>query len=221
MSNYYSFLGSKAGETYHCGRSADILVRSRFRQAGHCGLWLKYSALREFLRTRMSALRMDGVAGLRAACCTLLTLAASVAFLTSALPGQAADVASENLAVKAHASAFEDYQGMGAALANDGRQETRWSGIPGHNVGGWFELDWQQPVRVGEVVVFQYDRYVKEMDVQIWDSTNNAWVTIEHLGSPDRRLPKVVVFRFAPRVTSRGTPRQYYQRPELQRGADL
>jgi hypothetical protein len=92
---------------------------------------------------------------------------------------------------------------MGAALANDGRMETRWSGIPGHNVGGWFQLDWAQPVRVGEVVVFQHDRYVKEMDLRVWDSTNQVWVTVEHLGRPDRRLPKVVVCRFPSRLTTR------------------
>ena len=134
---------------------------------------------------------------------SLLKLAGVVTSLIGLLPGLAAGAAPENLAVKAHASAFEDYQGMVAALANDGRLETRWSGIPGHNVGGWFQLAWDQPVRVGEVVVFQHDRYVKEMDVQVWDSTNQVWVTIEHLGSADRRLPKVVVCRFASRVTQR------------------
>jgi hypothetical protein len=100
---------------------------------------------------------------------------AGLAFaLLWSFPSQAADTAPRNLALEAQASAFEEYQGMGAALANDGRLETRWSGIPGHNVGGWFQLDWAQPVRVGEVVVFQHDRYVKEMDLQVWDSTNLA-----------------------------------------------
>ena len=131
----------------------------------------------------------------------------SIAGLAFALlwsfPSQAADAAPRNLALEAQASAFEEYQGMGAALANDGGMETRWSGIPGHNFGGWFQLDWAQPVRVGEVVVFQHDRYVKEMDLQVWDSTNQVWVTIEHLGAPDRRLPKVVVCRFPSRLTTR------------------
>ena len=116
---------------------------------------------------------------------------------------QAADTAPRNLALEAQASAFEEYQGMGASLANDGGMETRWSGIPGHNVGGWFQLDWAKPVRVGEVVVFQHDRYVKEMDLQVWDSTKQVWVTLEHLGRPDSRLPKVVVCRFPSRLTTR------------------
>ncbi len=115
----------------------------------------------------------------------------------------AADAGPVNLALQARASAFEEYQGMHAGLANDGRMETRWSGIPGHNTGGWFELDWDQPVTVSELVVFQYDRYVKEMDVQVWDLTSQSWITIQHFGSPDRHLPKVVVCRFPSRRTTR------------------
>ena len=99
-------------------------------------------------------------------------------YLLCSHPGHAAEAAPQNLALQAQASAFEEYQGMRAGLANDGRLESRWSGIPGHNIGGWFELDWAQPVRVGEVIVFQHDRYVKEMDLQVWDSTNQVWVTL-------------------------------------------
>jgi hypothetical protein len=132
----------------------------------------------------------------------LSTVGAAV-YLLCSHPGHAAEAAPQNLALQAQASAFEEYQGMRAGLANDGRMETRWSGIPGHNLGGWFELDWAQPVRVGEVVVFQYDRYVKEMDLQIWDLANQVWVTVEHLGRPDRRLPKIVACRFASRRTTR------------------
>lgn len=116
---------------------------------------------------------------------------------------QAADTSPLNLALRAHASAFETYQGMTANLAIDGNPDTRWSGIPGHNTGGWFELHWDQPVRIGEVVIFQYDRYVKEMDLEVWNQENETWVVLEHLGRPDRRLPRVVVCRFSPRVTTR------------------
>jgi beta-galactosidase len=122
--------------------------------------------------------------------------------LAAVTKGLAADPPS-NLALMARASAFETYQGMSADLANDGRTDTRWSGIPGHNTGGWYELDWDQPVRIGEVVVFQYDRYVKELDVQVWDGSAEAWVTLQHLGRPDERLPKVVACRWAPRSTKR------------------
>src|SRR5579859_6485318 len=108
-----------------------------------------------------------------------------------------------NLALQAHASAFEEYQTMGAGLANDGRMDTRWSGIPGHNTGGWFELDWAQPVRVGEVIVFQYDCYVQEMELQTWDVDKQLWVTIRHSGQAGRRLPRVIVYQFPPRLTTR------------------
>ena len=136
-----------------------------------------------------------------------LRLVLCIAGLSTALLclplARAAEAAPQNLALQAQATAFEEYQGMRAGLATDGNMETRWSGIPGHNLGGWFELDWTHPVRVGEVVVFQYDRYVKEMDVQVWDSTNQVWVTLQHLGNPDRRLPKIVVCRFPSRLTTR------------------
>ena len=115
----------------------------------------------------------------------------------------AAAEAATNLALRARASAFEFQPGLPAALANDGNMDTRWSGIPGHNAGGWYELTWDRPVRVGQVVVFQYDRYVKEMDVQIWDEDAKTWVTLQHFGQPDRRLPKVVVCRFQSRSTTR------------------
>jgi beta-galactosidase len=117
--------------------------------------------------------------------------------------GVAADAAAVNLALGAQATAFESYQGMSAELANDGNFETRWSGVPGHNTGGWYKLEWSEPVRIGEVVVFQHDRYVKEMDVQVWDQDTQGWITIEHFGRPDSRLPKVVVCRLKPRSTTR------------------
>ena len=132
----------------------------------------------------------------------LLVLAASFGILPWAIT-QAGGAAPANLASRARASAFETYQDLAANLAIDGDMNTRWSGIPGHNTGGWFQLDWDQPVRVGEVVIFQHDRYVKEMDLQAWDQENRAWVTLEHLGSPDGRLPRVVVCRFKSRSTSR------------------
>jgi delta 1-pyrroline-5-carboxylate dehydrogenase len=108
-----------------------------------------------------------------------------------------------NLALRARASAFEFQPGLPPELANDGKMETRWSGIPGHNTGAWYELDWDAPVRVGQVVIIQYDRYVKEMDVQLWDDGAKIWVTVQHFGTPDKRLPKVVVCRFPPRSTTR------------------
>jgi hypothetical protein len=131
-----------------------------------------------------------------------LTLVAALLWTLPWTLGRAGEAGPSNLALRARASAFESYQGMSASLAIDGNMGTRWSGIPGHNSAGWFELDWDRPVRVGEVVIFQHDRYVKEMDLQAWDQENRAWVTLEHLGSPDGRLPRVVVCRFKSRSTS-------------------
>lgn len=123
--------------------------------------------------------------------------------VAAAIPDAQAGAAPPNLALRAGASAFEDYQGMVAGLANDGNPDSRWSGIPGHNRGGWYELRWDQPVQVGEVLIFQHDRYVMEMDLQAWDAATQGWITLEHLGHPDRRLPKVVGCRFPQRATTR------------------
>ncbi|HEY5910883.1 MAG TPA: glycoside hydrolase family 2 TIM barrel-domain containing protein [Verrucomicrobiae bacterium] len=125
------------------------------------------------------------------------------ALLLACSLSEAADRPPQNIALTAQASAFESYQGMTPNLANDGSMDTRWSGVPGHNTGGWYELEWDQPVRVGEVIIFQHDRYVKEMDLQVWDQDSQAWVTLEHLGTPDARLPRVVVCRFKSRSTRR------------------
>jgi hypothetical protein len=115
----------------------------------------------------------------------------------------AAEEAPRNLALSARASAFESYQSMTPELAVDGKMETRWSGIPGDETNGWFQLDWDQPVRVSEAVVFQHDRYVREMDLQAWDDAAANWRTIEHLGQANGRLPKVVVSQFGAMSTRR------------------
>lgn len=117
--------------------------------------------------------------------------------------GLAAEGSPVNLARQAHASAFESYGNLMPELAIDGQEQTRWSGIPGHNAGGWYELDWDQPVKIGEVVVIQYDRFVKEFDLQVWDEASAGWLTLQHFGQPDRKLPKVVICRFTPRRTTR------------------
>src|ERR1019366_10485879 len=81
--------------------------------------------------------------------------------------------------------------------------ETRWSGNPGHNSGGWFELDWQTPQTVGEVVVRQYDRFVTQWDFQIWDDGSGEWVTKGHYGNANERLAIVVLIRIAPTQRTR------------------
>jgi beta-galactosidase len=105
-----------------------------------------------------------------------------------------------NLARSAKASAFESYQGMTPDLAVDGVEETRWSGVPGHNEGGWFELAWDRPVRIAEVVVVQHGRYVNEMDLRIWDEGGRDWTTLRHFGKPETKLPRIVTCDFEPRT---------------------
>lgn len=109
-----------------------------------------------------------------------------------------ASAQSENLARTAHASASEYYQDMVADRATDGNGDTRWSGIPGHNSGVWFELDWDSPVEVGEVLVRQYQRYTFEWDLQAWDDVRKEWATVQHFGKPNVRLPGAVMAALNP-----------------------
>ncbi|MEW6745096.1 MAG: glycoside hydrolase family 2 TIM barrel-domain containing protein [Planctomycetota bacterium] len=108
-----------------------------------------------------------------------------------------------DLALRARASASETYQDLTTEKGNDGNVQTRWSGIPGHNEGIWFELGWDAPVRVGEVVIRQYDRYVMELDLQVWDAAAAGWRTLQHCGQRGERLPLVVVSRFEPQEVAR------------------
>ena len=109
-----------------------------------------------------------------------------------------------DLARTATASASEQ-QGndLAAAFAIDGDLASRWSGIPGHNAGVWFQLDWSQPVTVRQVAVHQYDTYVKEFDFETWDDVTGQWRKLRHLGRPDGRLPLVVIAEFEPFATQR------------------
>jgi len=113
-------------------------------------------------------------------------------------PGFAAD-SPPNLALQARATASESQGGLTPDKANDGNLSTRWSGIPGHNAGVWYELDWNEPVEVGEVIIHQYDTYVFECDVQVRSNKTAEWQTVRHFGRPGVRLPRIVVCSFAPR----------------------
>ena len=113
------------------------------------------------------------------------------------------DNAAPNLAKQAHATASESYDDMTPEKAIDGARDTRWSAIPGHNTGVWFQLEWDKPVRIGEVVIHQFDRFMMELDVQIWDATKNDWRTMKHFGQHGKRLSKVVLCQFEPQETTR------------------
>ena len=104
-----------------------------------------------------------------------------------------------NLALEARASASESQGDFTPEKAIDGNMGTRWSGIPGHNAGVWYQLEWKEPVEIGEVVVHQYDRYVIEFDVQVRAVPAAEWRTVQHFGRAGQRLPKVVACRFGPR----------------------
>ncbi|HWA82290.1 MAG TPA: glycoside hydrolase family 2 TIM barrel-domain containing protein, partial [Fimbriimonadaceae bacterium] len=108
----------------------------------------------------------------------------------------------QNIARQAHASASESQEGLTPELANDGNEGTRWSGIPGHNNGVWYELDWDHPVQIGEVLVRQYQRYTFEWDVQVWDEEANDWKTVQHFGKPGVKLPGLVLCTLQPPVTT-------------------
>jgi beta-galactosidase len=103
-----------------------------------------------------------------------------------------------NLAITAQALASESMGDLTPDKAVDGQPETRWSGISGHNEGVWYELQWKQPVTVGEVVVDQFDTYSMEWDLQVREDQSSAWHTIRHFGKPGQRLPKAVTHSFTP-----------------------
>jgi len=111
--------------------------------------------------------------------------------------------APENLARVAVASASDVYQEMTAEKAIDGQPGTRWSGIPGHNAGVWFELAWPSPQTIAQLVALQCDTYVMELDIQAWDDAAGAWKTLQHLGRSGVRLPRAIVSRFMPVRTTR------------------
>jgi beta-galactosidase len=126
----------------------------------------------------------------------LLLLAAIIGALTALAHGQ------ENLARKAHATASEFQPGLPAELGNDGNANTRWSGIPGHNRDVWYELDWDQPVTVGEILVRQFQRFSFEWDVQVWDDAMAKWRTVQHFGKDGVRLPGLVLCTVEPPVST-------------------
>ncbi|OHB70784.1 MAG: hypothetical protein A2V70_15360, partial [Planctomycetes bacterium RBG_13_63_9] len=134
-----------------------------------------------------------------------VAVTAALAWLPIALDGpiamsrtHAAEVAS-NLARQARATGRESQEDLTPEKANDGKKETRWSGIPGHDAGVWYQLDWDRPVEIGEVIVHQFDTYVFELDVQLRAESAADWKTVQHVGRVGKRLPKIVASRFEPR----------------------
>jgi hypothetical protein len=123
-------------------------------------------------------------------------------FLLGATPAQGL-AGSPNLAREAQASASESYQSLTPEKANDGNPATRWSGIPGRNSGVWFELGWKNPVRIAEVIIYQADAYVMELDIQAWDAAKNDWRAVRHLGKLGTKLPRVIIVSFPVEETER------------------
>jgi len=130
---------------------------------------------------------------------TLRTLFFSLVLAVLPGIGSTATHQNTNLALSARATASESLlPDMTPEKANDGDIKTRWSGIPGHNSGVWFELRWPTSVKVAEVVVRQYDRYSEEWDLETWNSEKNEWVVQGHFGEKGKRLSLVVIAKFKP-----------------------
>jgi hypothetical protein len=107
-----------------------------------------------------------------------------------------------NLAKVAKASASEFQPGLPPELANDGSESTRWSGIPGHNSGVWYQLDLPKSATIAEVLIRQYDRFSMEWDVQVRDG--GSWRTVQHFGEPGKRLPINVLCTFPAPIETDG-----------------
>jgi len=107
---------------------------------------------------------------------------------------------------------------MGAGLAIDGKMNTRCQ-HPDHNPGGWFELNWADPVAGRGVIVFQHDRYVTEMASRpgyhqpgLGDATALA---IRPTAPQNRRLP-------IPLAQDHSSPAgEYHEWPEFYGSAGL
>ncbi len=109
-----------------------------------------------------------------------------------------------NLAATAEAKASETQSDdFGPQKGIDGDEGTRWSGIPGHNSGVWYELDWKEPVTLAQLVVHQYDRYTMEWDIQTWDEAKHEWINAGHYGKAGAKLPLVVVCPISPVRTTK------------------
>ncbi len=109
-----------------------------------------------------------------------------------------------NLARKATATASESFPSFTPDLAVDGKGETRWSGIPGHNAGLWFQLDWKSPVTIRQILVRQYGRYTMEWDLQTWNDNTQKWENGGHYGAAGVHLPgNVYCVIDPPRTTTR------------------
>jgi beta-galactosidase len=123
----------------------------------------------------------------------------AIALLFAAAHAASANCADapRNLAAAATATASESFEGLTPEKAIDGHPETRWSNIPGHNEGIWFQLEWKEPVEVGEVIVDQFEPFATQWDVQIRGASSAEWKTVRHFGKPGQKLPKDVVCNFA------------------------
>ncbi len=129
-------------------------------------------------------------------------LAAALCLRAFLYGADGAPVAPRNQALAAHAAASESYGDLTPEKAHDGDAASRWSGIPGHNQGVWYQLTWDAPVRIAEVVIHQYDRFVMELDVQALETAGGQWRTLAHRGKAGERLPRVVVVPVTPVETT-------------------
>ena len=79
----------------------------------------------------------------------------------------AAQTTYKNLALTARATASESLDDMTPDKVIDGNPNTRWSSHAGHAEGVWFQLEWDKPITLAELMISQYDRYTYACDIQI------------------------------------------------------
>ncbi len=122
-----------------------------------------------------------------------------ICLLAVALYGATGVAYGQNLALQAKATASESLDDMTAEKAIDADLRTRWSALAGHFDGVWYQLQWQKPVMVGQVVIVQYDRFISAADLQSWDDAGGSWKTLQHFGDGKEKLPRVLFATFEPR----------------------
>ncbi|MCC6124252.1 MAG: discoidin domain-containing protein [Pirellulales bacterium] len=120
--------------------------------------------------------------------------------LALALCWTTAAAAAENLALRAKATASESLsEDLSPEKAIDDNTGTRWSAKAAHFDGVWYQLEWKEPVLVGQVAIVQYDKFTTAMDLQAWDDASGNWETIQHFGGSGEKLPRVVFSGIQPR----------------------
>jgi len=80
----------------------------------------------------------------------------------------------ENLAVKATASASSNLMASGPELANDGKLETSW--LPEETEGAWLELRFDKPTAINEFKICEHpNSTITRYTIEYWDMEDERW----------------------------------------------